>query len=175
MASVDNVSSLAHFLTTGQLGPLKRGLGIKEVYDLLGDPDDVFHPYPADYHLYADREPPNLVVLSYNNLDITFLDDQVVMMTIDFEQDNGELPEEINVEWYDDVKKMDVDAFIQYLRKKGIRCQRIVHELIEPNILLWLDQTDIQIQAYVEDEYRIKKIILGTGGVVNWPALEDCW
>jgi hypothetical protein len=162
----NNSETLKRFLTDGIIEPLDFNAGVDVVHGLLGEPYAVFRPnreiQPTD---------DNIVELYYSNLRLTFVDDELKLISVVFGEDLGRLPEQLDASWYDTVSQMDVHAFRHYLVRSSIQCQRVMNT--EPDILLCLRQTRMQVAFLAEHNYRIQKILSSNGVALNLP-LENC-
>jgi hypothetical protein len=165
---VPEYRSLARFLATGELGPLKPTFSLEEVYALLGEPNEVGRPHKGTAH-------DNLEVLFYNNLDITFLEGKIATISVVFGRDDDGLPAALRADWYERVRAMVYGQFVGYLRDHGIRWYRAVDDFLEDDILLFLfpNGFKIEIGFGAEDGYRIHKVLLSTLGPGPW-QLEEC-
>jgi hypothetical protein len=119
------ISSFRDFLKTGELGPLNLRLTTEQVYSILGEPKDTYRPF-------ADTDQDHLLNLQYNNLMITFDDEQLFIYIIQFQngfkQVRGGLPPQLKVNWFSRVKMMYFEDFLSFIKESKLHYQKLITE-----------------------------------------------
>jgi len=155
---------LAALLTQGTLGPLNFALTLDEVRELLGEPAWV------GAQSYGGED--NMIELHYHTLELMFLDGAMYYFGI-YPEKGDELPAALHAEWYQTVRQMSYDQFVDYARRHEIRCQRIVGPWVDPDKELWFDGAAVHIVFDADNQYRFAKLFSSP----HKPrlTLEDCW
>ncbi len=177
-------STLEFFFRTGQIGPLNFSNSVSDIYSLLGEPNWVDK---WDYPEYSQE----LLVLYYGNLTITFVNENMESINLIFGEKSIELSEKLKTDWFNDLSTMKVTDLVNFLRKNSISCKKVIHEFVEPHVLLWIEQLDQNVPflqdnfeserpnmdiIFLQDKkgnYKLDKICVHIT-ILNRPV-EDCW
>jgi hypothetical protein len=120
-----HISSFRDFLKTGELGPLNLRLTVDQVYSILGEPKDTYRPF-------AGTDQDHLLNLLYSNLMITFDDEKIFIYIIQFQNGfksvKGGLPQQLKVNWFSMVKRMNFEDFLNFIKESKIHYQKLVTE-----------------------------------------------
>jgi hypothetical protein len=132
------VEGFVNLLKTGELGPLKLGLKVDDVYAVLGKPKDSYRPFEG-----SDQD--HLLNLLYNNLMITFYDDELYLYIVQFQNGlkpvRGKLPPQLCVNWFSKVKAMTFEEFMDLVKASHLLCKRLVTDEVEDQHIKFLDSS----------------------------------
>jgi hypothetical protein len=160
----NKLSSFSKFLVTGELGPLNLNLTLDDVRDLLGKPKNTYRPFEG-------TKDDHLINLFYENLVITFSDDELAIYIIQFRNSfkttKGGLPNQLEVDWFHLAKKMTFDDFIRFVKEQNIRCQKMVTE-DEADKLIRFQGSPVEVNFNLDICDCIYQINCSNYGSRNW-------
>jgi hypothetical protein len=173
MSELLNNEAFLEFMTTGEPRPLKFSQNPDQVRELLGEPDDVGRPFSGTDH-------DNLLTLIYGDLSVGFLRGSMVQICIVvhhvMNDKPADLPGGLDTSWYEAVRQLDYHGFIDYCRKHGIQCYRIVDESLETDEVVLIRPMGIEIEiTFLSDfDYRTNDIVSTIPGGPRNVQVEMC-
>lgn len=143
--AIPDEETFIDFLQKGKLGPLHLSLSEGQVYDLFDRPDETNYPaLSASVHENQNqpKEAP-MMVLKYGNLRILFEYGAISSITIDYRYEDYGLPVNLDISWFDAIKKMKLNSFRQFLKNRGISYKRAALPDFWNNTILVLDNAEV--------------------------------
>jgi hypothetical protein len=173
MSELLNNETFLEFMMTGEPRPLKFSQNPDQVRELLGEPDEVGRPFSGTDH-------DNLLNVFYGDLLIGFLHGNMVQICIminhRMNDKPADLPGGLDTSWYEAVRQLDYQGFIDYCRKQEIQCYRIVDESLETDQVVLIRPMGIEIEiSFLSDlDYRMDEIVSTVPGGPHNVRVERC-